>query len=139
MKRFWKILLVVLLLAVSTMAFTVSPVGRYQAAAPLELPDWARLLIIAGVSWLITQGIKSLTHAIPNIPDLTGLATSLTGALVVITVAFANALLTLVPPESQAIVSLVFQLLATILGTYGIAHTVKSALPAPKPNALGTP
>ena len=138
MKRFWKILLVVLLLAIACMAFTVSPVGKYQAAAPLELPDWARLLIIAGISWLITQGIKSLTHAIPNIPDLTGLATSLTGALVVIAVAFANALLAMVPPDQQATVSLVFQLLATILGTYGIAHTVKSIIPT-KPNALGTP
>ncbi len=118
-------LITICILVLASLAFTILPVRSVQQA-PLVLPDWAQLLIYAGIGWVITQGLKSLSKAIPNTPDLSGVATALTGAFVTAIVVFGNALLAMIPAESQAPVAALFGLLAAILSAYGIAGTVKS-------------
>lgn len=124
------VLIIISVLVLASMAFTASPSALGQEAPPaLTLPIWAQMLITAAASYLITAGIKSLLTVFPNLPDLSGLSTALTGAVVLFVVSVSNALLALIPPELQPAVTAFFGFAAAILSMYGIAGTAKAFQP----------
>jgi hypothetical protein len=102
--------------------------GQEAAQAP-ELPGWAVALLNTGVTWLITNGLKSLSKALPWVPTLEGPATALTGALVAFVVVFANGLLAMIPATYHAGVTALFTFAGTLLAAYGVQGTLKKLLP----------
>jgi hypothetical protein len=129
--RLYLISLFVILLAfpVAVLARGLGQDGS-PPTAPLTLPDYVPLLLAAGIGWVLTQGLKSLSVALPGVPNLEGQATAIVGALVTAFVAIANTLLALLPLEWQTPVALVFGTIGSILAAYGIAGTIKSFQPS---------
>lgn len=89
----------------------------------MELPIEIQMLIAAGVAFLVTQGLKSISEFIGF--DISGIGSMITAALVSAVIVFANALLGAVPPEAQQTVQAIFGLLVALLGAFGIHKTVK--------------
>lgn len=91
----------------------------------MQLPNEVQVLIAAGVAYLVTQGLKSLSEFLGF--DLSGIGAMITASLVSVVVVFANALLVAVPPEAQASVAAVFGLLVALLGAFGLHKTLKKS------------
>lgn len=92
----------------------------------LTTPDWAVWLIGMALTWLVTQGIKSLSRSIPWMPNLTGNATALVAALVAMVVTIANGALAALPPATAEHVAQGFLFISILLSAYGVQYTVKS-------------
>jgi hypothetical protein len=131
MKKSFVVMLVVLL----AFAF-VTPVfaaGMHQDAGPVPtLPEWAVLLISAGITWLVTNGLKSLTKTLPWVPTIEGQATALVAAIVGFIVVFGNGLLSMIPATYHAGVIAFFAFVGTLLSAYGVHYTVTQFKPAAK-------
>ncbi len=112
-------LLLILLAALALMAFTSLP-----EATPPSLPDWAIGLINIGLTWLITNGLKSLSRSLPWIPSIEGQASTLVAALVGFLVVFGNGLLGMIPASYHPAVSAMLVFAGTILSAYGLHFTV---------------
>lgn len=121
---------------VVTAGVTVTPVPTDPApadGAPLTLPDFVPLLLTAGLTYLITAGLKDLSKTLTWVPNLEGQATALVGALVASFVTIGNAALALVPSDFVPLVVGIFGTIGSILSAYGIAGIVRSLRPTPPP------
>lgn len=81
------------------------------------LPDALVALVVAGVSFLIAQGVKevlALFHV-----DLSGQAAALTAAIVAVIVAFANGLLAQIPVEMEPLAEAILRIIVILLGVVG--------------------
>lgn len=81
------------------------------------LPDALVALVVAGVSFLIAQGVKEVL-AVFHV-DLSGPAAALTAAVVAVFVAFANGLLAQIPPEMEPLAEAILRIIVILLGTVG--------------------
>lgn len=130
MKKFFKVLLVVLALAA---VFTVPVFAQGEVppveAAPLVLPDALQGLIAIGVGFLVTQGLKAMF--VKSGLDLSGVAAQITGGIVTSVIAFGNFLLSLVPAAYVEPASIVLMLVVSIFGVFGL-HYSYSALKTKK-------
>lgn len=128
-----KFALVMVLVAILSIAL-VSPVlarGLWQEPVDAPtLPQWAIVLLNAGVTWLLTNGLKSLSKALPWVPTLEGPTTALTGALVMFVVTFANGLLSMIPGAYHPAVIATFTFIGSLLSAYGIQGSLKQLFPA---------
>jgi len=126
-KNRFKLLVVVTVLIVFAAVFTMPIIAHAQGEtppdAPIALPTELQALIAAGIGYLITQGLKSLSVLLKA--DLSGWASAITGALVTAVVYFFNALLSAIPVPAQQPVSIALLLIVAILSAFGIHRTVK--------------
>lgn len=129
MKKIVSILFVVVFVA----AFLVMPAlaqGEVPPpTSPVELPSPLQGIIAAGIGYLVTAGLKSLSALLKK--DISGWGSVITGGLVTSTVYFFNALLSAVPEAAQPTVAISLTLLVSILSAYGIAATMKKFQPIP--------
>ena len=89
----------------------------------LELSPELQALLIAGVTFLITEGLKSLSNLLGF--DLSGAGAAITAALVAVALAIVNGLLGSIPPEFHEIARVVMTLLVAILGSFGVHRQFK--------------
>ena len=88
--------------------------------------ETVQLLIFVLVTFLVTEGIKSLSRLAKV--DLSGYGSAITASLVALFVGlFQLALVPLMSPELAAILEPAAQLLITILSAFGLHKTVKRA------------
>jgi len=122
--------LFVLLTVLVVAAFFVMPAfaqGTEPPVGEVTLPTELQALLAAGIGFLVTAGLKSLSLLLGK--DLSGWGAVLTGSIVTTVVYFFNALLSAVPPEAAPSVSIALTLLVSILSAFGIHKTVKGFQP----------
>jgi hypothetical protein len=129
-KKFFPIFLVVLVVA----AFVVMPVFAQgenpPPTSPVELPLELQALVAAGIGYLVTAGLKSLSVLLKS--DISGWGSVITGGLVTSTVYFMNAILSAVPVAAQPSVAIGLTLVVAILSAFGIHATMKKYQPVVK-------
>jgi hypothetical protein len=144
MKKFASILFVALALALfvfpavqvgaaSSQAPTYAPhlQDANPPVAPAELPLELQALVAAGIGFLVTAGLKSLSVLLNK--DISGWGSVITGGLVTSAVYFLNAILSAVPVSAQPSVAIGLTLIVSILGAFGVAATVKKFQPVKAP------
>lgn len=89
----------------------------------IELDPQLQALIIAGLTWLVTEGLKSLSGALGI--DLSGAKTAVVAALVALVLAGVNGLLGLIPAQYHQVAQVIMTLLVAILGAFGIHNQAK--------------
>ena len=89
----------------------------------LELSPELQALLIAGVTFLVTEGLKALSNLLGF--DLSGAGAAVTAALVAVALAAINGLLGAIPPEFHEIARVVMTLLVAILGSFGVHKQFK--------------
>ncbi len=125
--------IVSVLLIVSVFAFAVATPTLAQGeqppapTSPVELPMPLQALIAAGIGFLVTAGLKSLSTLLKS--DISGWGSVITGGLTTSVIFFLNALLSAVPEPAQPSVAVGLTLLVTILSAFGLARTVKGFQP----------
>jgi hypothetical protein len=119
------ILLAVLAFVQVTPALAQGETPPVVDSSPLTLAEFPALeaLIIAGISWIVTAGLKSLSNVLKK--PLEGKATAITGAFVFVAVELINILFSVIPPEYQETTRNLLILIVGVLSMYGIAGTVK--------------
>lgn len=109
--------------------------GPVDGPAPLQVSDGIRLALTMGIGFLLTNGLKSFSQTAQGnkylkwFPDLSGLATSTTTAVVTVLILFANMILAAVPAAFVPAVQYGSLALAAIFGAFGIHFTVKGFQP----------
>jgi len=122
--------LFVLLTVLVVAAFFVMPAfaqGEQPPVGDVTLPTELEALLAAGIGYLVTQGLKSLSTLLGK--DLSGWGAALTAAIVTTTVLFFDALLSAVPAAAAPSVTIALMLLISILGAFGVYKTVKGFQP----------
>lgn len=119
--------LLVLILAAVFVAPALAQGETPPPASPIELPIALQSIIAAGIGFLVTAGLKSLSALLKK--DISGWGSVITGALVTSVIYFANAILSAVPVSAQPSVTAALTLLVTILSAFGIAATLKKFQP----------
>jgi hypothetical protein len=125
-----KLLFVGLLVIVLAAVFVVPVFAQVEnppPTSPVELPIELQAVIAAGIGFLVTAGLKSLSVLLKK--DISGWGSVVTGGLVTSVVYFANAILSAVPVAAQPSVSVALTLLVSILSAFGIAATLKKFQP----------
>jgi len=113
-------------------AFFVMPVfaqGEEPPVGEVVLPTELEALLAAGIGFLVTAGLKSLSSLLGK--DLGGWAAVLTASIVTTVVYFFNALLSAVPAAAAPSVAIALMLLVSILSAFGVHKTVKGFQPVP--------
>ena len=121
------VLLVVLVMA----AFVVMPAfaqGSEPPVGDVTLPTELEALLAAGIGFLVTAGLKSLSQLLGK--DLSGWGAALTASIVTTVIYFFNALLSVIPPEAAPSVAIALTLIISILSAFGVHKTVKGFQPA---------
>jgi len=122
--------LLVLLTVLFVAAFFVIPVfaqGTEPPVGDVTLPTELQALLAAGIGFLVTAGIKSLSTLLKK--DLSGWASVLTASIVTTVVYFFNAILSAVPANAAPSVAIALTLLVSILSAFGVHNTIKSLRP----------
>ena len=88
-----------------------------------ELPIELQAVIAAGLGYLVTEGLKSLSALLGR--DLSGAAAGITAALSSAVILFAGSLLSAVPAEYAQVIQPALMLLVAVLGAFGIHRQVK--------------
>lgn len=124
MKKFWNVLLIVMVLA-AVFAVPVFAQGANPPAptSPVELPVELQALLAAVIGYLVTQGLKSLSTLLNA--DLNGWAAAITASVVTSVIYFFHAILSAVPVEAQPSVAITLTLIVSILGAFGVHSAVK--------------
>jgi len=125
-----KLFAVVLLVAVIAAVFVVPVFAQGEnppPTSPVELPLQLQALVAAGIGFLVTAGLKSLSVLLKT--DISGWGSVITGGLVTGAVYFLNAILSAVPVAAQTSVAIALTLLVSILSAFGVAATVKKFQP----------
>lgn len=128
--RLFSVLLIVMLVAAFMAVAPVFAQSEQPPAVPqsaVELPIELQALLAAGIGFLVTAGLKSLSTLLKS--DISGWASVITASLVTSIVYFFNALLSTVPPSAQQSVAIGFMLLISILSAFGVARTAKKLQP----------
>ena len=89
----------------------------------MELNPELQALLIAGITWLVTEGLKSLSNVLGF--DMSGVKTAVTAALVAIALAAVNGVFGLIPAQYYEVAQVVMSLLVAILGSFGVHRQVK--------------
>ena len=92
----------------------------------LELDPELQALLIAGITFLVVEGLKALSNLVGL--DLSGAAAAVTAGLVALALAAISGVLGWIPPEYHEIARVVMALLVAILGSFGIHRQFKRAL-----------
>ena len=92
----------------------------------LELDPELQALLIAGITFLVVEGLKALSNLVGL--DLSGAAAAVTAGLVALVLAAISGVLGWIPPEYHEIARVVMALLVAILGSFGIHRQFKRAL-----------
>ncbi len=132
LKRFTPITILI----VCCLAFFTLAARPYQdnppqppTPAPLSIPQSVELALTAGIGFLITNGLKSFSKTLQKnkyfkwFPDLSGLGTSTTTAVVTILILYGNTMLAGLPPEWVPVIRSVFAVIAVTVTAYGIHYT----------------
>lgn len=130
MKRVTYLPLVVvgILLALFSLAFAPFGPAQHimtQTVDPSALPVWLGLGIVAGINWLVTNGLKSLSKALPWTPDLTGIGTTIASAISNAVILFFSTVLTTLPADYQNPVGYILAFVGSLIASFGIHYTVK--------------
>lgn len=127
--KFLPVLLIVVTVAALVAVTPALAQGEQPPAptSPVELPMPLQALIAAGIGFLVTAGLKSLSTLLKS--DISGWGSVITGGLTTSTIFFFNALLSAVPEAAQPSVSVGLTLLVTILSAFGVARTIKGFQP----------
>jgi len=123
--------LFVLLIVLVVAAFVVMPAfaqGNEPPVGEVTLPTELEALLAAGIGFLVTAGLKSLSQLLGK--DLSGWGAAFTASIVTTVIYFFNALLSAVPPEAAQSVAIALTLLVSILSAFGVHKTVKGFQPA---------
>jgi len=128
MKKIFAVCLVAILIA----AFFVVPVmaqGEVPPVptSPVQLPIELQALLAAGIGFLVTAGLKSLSVLLKA--DISGWGSVITGGLVTSVMYFFSAILSAIPAVAQPAVTIGLTLLVAILSAFGVASTVKKFQP----------
>ena len=89
----------------------------------LEVSPNLQLLLLAAVTFLVTEGLKALGGVFKL--DLSGAAAAITAAVVGLVLLVANGFLGQIPPEYAETVRVVMDLIVAIFGAFGLHKTVK--------------
>lgn len=122
--------LFVLLTVLTMAAFFVMPAfaqGEEPPVGDVTLPTELEALLAAGIGFLVTAGLKSLSTLFGK--DLGGWAAVLTASIVTTIVYFFNALLSAVPAAAAPSVAIALTLLVSILSAFGVHKTMKGFQP----------
>ena len=136
MKRIYVVTLIVIALAIFLpfAAYAQSPTP-VSAPAPITLPQAVIALITLGVSYLVTQGLKSVSILIHNvswlgwIPEISGWGSWITGFIVTGVVFYLNYGLTFLPVSFNPVVVMILNALVFIFGANGVHATVARLSP----------
>lgn len=125
MKKFFPILIAVFVLA-AVFAAPVFAQGDTPpvSTSPVELPVELQALLAAGIGYLVTQGLKSLSNLLHS--NLSGWTAAITASVVTTVIYFFNAILSAVPAAAQSSVSIGLMLIVSILGAFGVHATFKA-------------
>ena len=127
MKKILPILLSVFVIAA---VFTV-PVFAQGAepppTSPVELPIELQAMLAAGIGFLVTAGLKSLSVLLKK--DISGWGSVITGSIATSVMYFFTAILSAVHVAAQPSVTIGLTLLVAILSAFGVASTVKKFQP----------
>ena len=88
-----------------------------------ELPIELQAVIAAGLGFLVTEGLKSLSTLLGK--DLSGAAAGITAALASAVFLFVGSLLSAIPAEYAGVVQASLALLVAVLGAFGIHRQVR--------------
>ena len=94
----------------------------------LELDPELQALIIAGVTFLVVEGLKALSNLIGL--DLSGAGAAITAGIVALALAVVNGLIGQIPLEYHEIVRVVMALLVAIIGSFGVHRQFKRFEPS---------
>jgi len=89
----------------------------------LELDPNLQALILAGVTYIVVEGLKSL-GGVFNI-DLSGAATAVTAAVMAVVLAGLSGVLAWIPPQYHEVAQVVMSLIVVIFGSFGVHGIVK--------------
>lgn len=136
MKRITYILVVCSILVLASLAFAPAPVMHIMSQAPdpgdgSALPVWLGLGIVAAVNWIVTNGLKSFSKALPWTPDLSGIGTAIASGISNAVILFVSTVLTTLPVAYQNPVGYALAFIGSLLGSFGIHFVVKSFQPQP--------
>lgn len=135
MKRIPTILTICCILILASLAFAPAPVRHImfqdpQPAGDSALPVWLGLAIVACANWIVTNGLKGLSKALPWTPDLSGIGTAIASALSNSVILFFSTVLTTLPPAYQNPTGYALAFIGSLLGSFGIHFAVKSFQPS---------
>jgi hypothetical protein len=127
MKKFFAISLLVFVIAAVFVVPAFAQGENPPPTSPVQLPLELQAIVAAGIGFLVTAGLKSLSVLMKK--DISGWASVVTGGLVTSAVYFLNAILSTVPDAAQPSVAIGLTLLVSILSAFGVAATVKKFQP----------
>lgn len=93
----------------------------------LELDPQLQALILAGVTYVVTEGLKALSNVLGF--DLSGAAAAVTAGLMGLILALLSGLLAFIPPQYHEIAQVVMSLIVVILGSFGVHRLIKAFKP----------
>jgi len=94
----------------------------------LELDPQLQLLILAGVTYVVVEGLKALSGVLGF--DLSGAAAAVTAGVMAVILAALSGVLALIPPEYHEIAQVVMTLIVSIFGSFGVHRLIKDFKPA---------
>lgn len=89
----------------------------------LELDPQLQALILAGVTYIVMEGLKALSSVIKI--DLSGAAAAVTAGIMAVLLAALSGVLALVPPEYHEVARVVMALIVAIFGSAGLHRLIK--------------
>jgi FtsH-binding integral membrane protein len=89
----------------------------------LELSPDLQALLFAGVTFLVTEGLKALGPFLKI--DISGAKSVVVAALVGVLLLLVNGWLALIPPEYHEVARSVMSLVVVVLSSFGVHKTVK--------------
>jgi len=128
MKKILPILLSVSVIAAVFVVPVFAQGAEPPPTSPVELPIELQAMLAAGIGFLVTAGLKSLSVLLKK--DISGWGSVITGGIVTSVMYFFTAILSAVPVAAQPSVTIGLTLLVAILSAFGVASTVKKFQPA---------
>jgi hypothetical protein len=93
----------------------------------VELPEPLQVLLLTGVTFVVTQFLKWLSGQIGT--DLSGYGAQVSSAIVASVLVLINALLAQIPAELEAIANALLNLVVVILGSWGAYKFYRTVKP----------
>ena len=93
----------------------------------LELDPQLQALILAGVTYVVIEGLKALSGVLGF--DLQGAAAAVTAGVMGLILAVLSGLLAFIPPQYHEIAQVVMSLVVVIFGSFGTHRIIKAFKP----------
>lgn len=125
-------LLIAAVFVVPVFAQDELPPDETAPTIPLTVDQfpWVSVLLVAAVTWVVTEGVKSISKVFGI--DISGKASAIIGTVVLTLVELINGLLAAIPPEAIPSVTAGLGFVFTLLSAFGIAGFVKKILTKPE-------